>query len=149
MYAQTDFFSLDKWVMVGKDLGVGTMFALVLLAMSALGSFYILRASFGKQGFVREFFAGVKDAAIRFLDRLTQSLDRLESAAAESRDCHKQQAAICQAMLVAHTDPAGPCNLIGIRAAATHSLDALESIGQTVGADVAKHVEAAKNKLIA
>ena len=147
MFAQTDIFSLDKWVMVGKDLGIGTMFALVLLALSACGSFYILRAGFGKQGFVRDFFVGVKDAAIQFLARLTQTLDRLESAAAESRDYHKQQAATCQAMLKAHTDPAGPCNLTDLRAAATHGLDAIESIGQKVGADVGRHVDAAKNKL--
>ena len=64
MFAQTDIFSLDKWVMVGKDLGIGTMFALVLLALFACGSFYVLRDGFGKQGFVRDFFVGVKDAAI-------------------------------------------------------------------------------------
>ena len=147
MFAQTDLFSLDKWVMVGKDLGIGTMFALVLLAISTFGSFYILRASFGKQGFVRDFFVGVKDAATQFLARLTQTLDRLESAAAESRDFHKQQAATCQAMLKSHTDSSGPCNLTDIRAAAAHGLDAIEEIGQQVGADVSKHVEAAKNKL--
>ncbi|MCC6125689.1 MAG: hypothetical protein IT426_12050 [Pirellulales bacterium] len=149
MFAQTDIFSLDKWVMVGKDLGIGAMFALVLLALGACGSFYILRAGFGKRGFVREFFDGVKNAAIEFFDRLTQTLDRLEAAAAESRDYHRQQAAVCRTMLDAHTDPAGPCNLAGIRAAAACGLDALESIGEQVGADVAKHVEAAKNKLIA
>jgi hypothetical protein len=149
MFAQTDFFSLDKWVMVGKDLGVGTMFALVFLVLAAFGSYYMLRAGFGKQGFVREFFVGVKDAAVQFLARLTLSLDRLESAAAESREYHLRQAATCQAMLEAHTGPGGPCNLTAIRAAATHGLDALESIGEQVGADVAKHVEAAKNNLIA
>jgi hypothetical protein len=148
MFAQTDIFSLDKWVMVGKDLGIGTMFALVLLAIFTFGSFYILRASFGRQGFVRDFFVGVKDAAVQFLTRLTQTLDRLESAAAESRDFHERQSAVCQSMLRAHTDPAGSCNLTGIRAAATHGLDAIESIGQKVGADVAKHVEAAKSKLV-
>ena len=148
MFAQTDIFSLDKWVMVGKDLGIGTMFALVLLALSAFGSFYILGASFGKQGFVRDFFVGVKDAATQFLARMTQTLDRLEAAAAESREFHKQQAATCQAMLKSHTDPAGPCNLTAIRAAAAHGLDAIEEIGQQVGADVAKHVEAAKNRLV-
>ena len=108
MFAQTDIFSLDKWVMVGKDLGIGTMFALVLLALCACGSFYVLRASFGKQGFVRDCFAGVKDAAVQFLARLTQTLDRLESAAAESREYHKQQAAACQAMIEAHTAPRDP-----------------------------------------
>jgi hypothetical protein len=148
MFAQTDIFSLDKWVMVGKDLGVGAMFALVLLALFAFGSFYILRAGFGKQGFVRDFFVGVKDAAIEFLARLTQTLDRLESAAAESRDYHKQQAVTCQAMIKAHTDPSGPSNLADLRAAATHGLDAIESIGRQVGADVARHVEAAKNELV-
>ena len=109
MFAQTDIFSLDKWVMVGKDLGIGTMFALVLLALAACGSFYVLRAGFGQQGFVRDFFVGVKDAAVQFLSRLTQTLDRLESAAAESREYHKQQAATCQAMIEAHTAPTGPC----------------------------------------
>jgi hypothetical protein len=147
MFAQTDFFDLDKWVMVGKDLGIGAMFALVLLTMFTFGSFYILRASFGKQGFVRDFFIGVKDAAIQFLARLSQTLDRLESASAENREFHRHQSAVCQAMIEAHTDPTGPCNLTGIRAAATHGLDAIESIGQKVGADVAKHVEAAKSRL--
>ena len=148
MFAQTDIFSLDKWVMVGKDLGIGTMFALVLLALFAFGSFYVVREGFGKQGFVRDFFVGVKDAATQFLARMTQTLDRLEAAAAESREFHKQQAATCQAMLKSHTDPAGPCNLTDIRAAAAHGLDAIEEIGQQVGADVTKHVEAAKNRLV-
>ena len=116
MFAQTDIFSLDKWVMVGKDLGIGTMFALVLLALFAFGSFYVVREGF--------------------------------AAAAESREFHKQQAATCQAMLKSHTDPAGPCNLTAIRAAAAHGLDAIEEIGQQVGADVTKHVEAAKNRLV-
>jgi hypothetical protein len=148
MFAQTDIFSLDKWVMVGKDLGVGAMFALVLLALFTCGSCYTFRASFGKQGFVRDFFVSVKEAATQFLARLTQTLDRLEAAAAESRDYHNQQAATCRAMLKAHTDPAGACNLTGIRAAAAHGLDALDEIGQQVGADLSKHVEAAKNVLV-
>jgi hypothetical protein len=148
MFAQTDIFSLDKWVMVGKDLGIGTMFALVLLALFAFGSFYVLREGFGKRGFVRDFFVGVKDAATQFLARLTQTLDRLEAAAAESREFHRQQSATCQAMLKSHTDPAGTCNLTVIRAAAAHGLDAIDEIGQQVGADVSRHVEAAKNILV-
>jgi hypothetical protein len=148
MFAQTDMFSLDKWVMVGKDLGLGAMFALVLLSLFTFGSSYMLRASFGKQGFVRDFFVGVKEAATQFLARMTQTLDRLEAAAAESREFHKQQAATCQAMLKSHTDPSGPCNLTDIRAAAAHGLDAIEEIGQQVGADVAKHVGTAKNILV-
>jgi hypothetical protein len=149
MFAQTNIFSLDKWVMVGKDLGLGAMFALVLLALFTFASFYVLREGFGKRGFVRDFFVGVKEAVTQFLARLTQTLDRLETAAAESREFHKQQAATCQVMLKSHTDPTGPCNLTGIRAAAAHGLDALDEIGQQVGADVSKHVEAAKNKLTA
>jgi hypothetical protein len=147
MFAQTDLIDLDKWTMVGKDLGVGAMFAMALLAMFAFGTFYVLRSGFGKQGFVRELFTGVKDAAIQFFSRLTQTLDRLEAAAAESREFHRHQATVCQAMIEAHTDPAGACNLAGIRAAASHGLDALDSIGRKVGADVSMHVEAAKNKL--
>jgi hypothetical protein len=148
MFAQTDIFSLDKWVMVGKDLGVGAMFALVLLALFTFGSCYTFRAGFGKQGFVRDFFVSVKEAATQFLARLTQTLDRLETAAAESRDFHRQQAATCQAMLKAHTDPSGACNLAGIRGAAAHGLDAIDEIGLQVGADVSKRVEAAKSSLL-
>jgi hypothetical protein len=143
-----DFTNLDKWIAVGKELGIGSMFALVLLAMFAGGSVCVFRASFGRRGFVREFFVDTKEAAMNFLARLTQTLDRLEAAAGESRQCHREQAATCAAMLRAHTDPSGPCNLSGIRAAASHGLDAIGEIGQCVGVDVAKHVEAAKNRLI-
>lgn len=149
MFADTDLTDLDKWDMIGNHFGVGTIFALLFLLFFVLTSTYVLKASFGKSGFIRDFFGGVKSAAEEFLSRLTQTLDRLETAANESKEYHRQQATTCQTLYHAHLDPDGPCNPAELRAAAVHGLEAIGKIGDKLNADTARDIAAAKEKLIA
>jgi hypothetical protein len=148
MFADTDFTDLDKWDMIGNHFGVGTIFSIMFLLFFVTTTWYTLKASFGKTGILREFFTGIKNAAEEFLTRLTLTLDRLETAANESKEYHREQAAVCKSMYNAHVDPTGPANLDHLKAAAAHGLDALQQIGVKTGANIDSHIAAAKNELI-
>lgn len=119
------------WAPLVEKIGVGGFFGVVILIGASLASCYILRACFGEKGFVREFVLGVKDAVVKFLANLQDSVARLEQRATATSEADQRQAQ----------------HATNLREAGMHAAAALQAIGEAVDADVTPHTEAIQQAL--
>ena len=142
-----NLFDPSKWMEFGKELGAGTLFGFFILVFVATCSVYVLKALFGRRGFLREFFVGVKVTVRAFFRRLDERLDRLEAASRDSTGLEGKHFTMAEELQKEHLVRGGAANVDDIREAAICGLDGLKAMAEAKPQEASTHFETAKTKL--
>jgi hypothetical protein len=95
LFAQISEKATDPaaWKSLVETIGVGGFFGLVIVLLFALGMWYVLRATLGKEGFLRAIAEDLHQRFVGFLSKLETGVDAQRETGAAMRDAGRHFAA--------------------------------------------------------